>query len=109
MAVVNLQSILDRIEILNGGETKDVYVSLLEDLTDSFGGSGASDEISTLKAKIEELEGKVKETEETWRNKYIERFKQPSDSKEEKEEEAEVEEEKDYFTEEELEEEWKNG
>lgn len=112
MAVVDLQSILDRIEILNTGETKDLYISLLEDLTDSFGGAGnTTDEIETLKLQMEDLEKKAEEIEETWRNKYIARFKQPADTekKEEEKEEEEKEEEKDYFSEEEIKEEWKNG
>ena len=107
MAVVELKDIIDRLEILNTDEHKDIYVSLLEDITDSFGDGGK--EISELRKQIEDLEAKVKEVDDSWREKYIQRFK--DGKKEEVKEEVEVkeedEEEKTELSPEELVEEWK--
>lgn len=110
MAIVAMEDILNRLDILNKDDTKDLYVSLLEDITDSFGGNDNA--LADLKEKLEEAERKISETEEFWRNKYIERFK-GNDSKDSLEDEsaaANQEEEEtvsNSFSEEELIEEWK--
>lgn len=109
MAIVAMEDILNRLDILNKDDTKDLYVSLLEDITDSFGGNNNA--LADLKEKLEEAERKISETEEFWRNKYIERFK-GNDSKESPEDKSAANQEEeetvsDSFSEEELVEEWK--
>lgn len=114
MAVVELKDIIDRLEILNTDEHKDLYVSLLEDITDSFGDGG--EEISALRKQIEDLEAKVKEVDDSWKEKYIQRFKEGNkeevkgETKEEGKEEGKKnsEEKKSELSMEELVEEWKN-
>lgn len=65
------EELLDIVKQLLDGRTDDEAISILEDFADS-----RPDETNEaeLQAKVEELTKQVKDTDEAWRQRYIERF-----------------------------------
>lgn len=75
MAIVSKDELIKQIkEALGDNITSDLGISLMENVTDTIGSLGDTKNIDELNKTIKELEEKVKTTEETWRNKYVERF-----------------------------------
>lgn len=104
MAVRTSEEIIKDLEFLNDGDTKELYVKLLEDITDSV--NGDSVRIGELESALEDQKKLVEE----YREKYISRFKngkKEEEEVEEEKEEEEVEEEKEV-TIEDVEEVWKD-
>lgn len=95
MAVKSKEELLGSIKTIIGDTPSDEALSLLEDISDTLDSStgGSSDED---KKKIEELEKRVKETDDMWRKRYTERFFNP---KEKDSEDDETEDEEDDETE----------
>lgn len=71
MAKVSKEELLKKANVVIGDNPSDDALSLLEDITDSFGDNSASVEAAK---RIEELENKVKTVEAEWRKKYRDRF-----------------------------------
>jgi hypothetical protein len=89
MAIVDKQSLLDRI---TGLGSDDVIISLLEDISDTIDSMETNDkteEIEALQSKVTELEAQVQQVEANWRERYINRFKGVEASEETKEETTE--------------------
>jgi hypothetical protein len=80
MSVKTKDEILSSIKALLGDTISDEGIALLEDVSDTLDKStgGSSDED---KKRIEELEKQVKDTDAMWRQKYTDRFLNPSTDK----------------------------
>lgn len=104
MAIRKAEEIISDLEILNDGDTKELYVKLLEDITDSVNGDTVR--IEELEAALEEQKKLVEE----YREKYISRFKdgKKEEEHEEEEENEEEEEQEKEVTIEDVEEVWKD-
>lgn len=80
--VVTKDELLKQIkEALGDKLSSDEGISLIENVTDTIGSLGDTDKIDALNKEIETLKETVKTTEETWRNKYTERFYSGTDDK----------------------------
>ncbi len=70
MAVVSLEDIKSRIMNFNGTNTDDDYISIMEDVTDTF---------SDISPKIDDMEkiinDRVAEKDREWRERYTARFR----------------------------------
>lgn len=66
----NLNEILDSAKTLFEGNSSDEVLNFLEDLQDSY----TEQDITSYETKISELEQKVADTENEWREKYKARF-----------------------------------
>lgn len=77
MAVKTKDELISSIKSLIGDTPSDEGIALLEDISDTLDNSSGSSSDEDKK-KIEELENKVKEIDESWRKKYIDRFETPS-------------------------------
>lgn len=75
MAVVSKEELIANIKDYIGERTDDESIAILENVTDTLDSFG-----DDRTEEIEELERKVKEVEETWRKKYIERFSVSTES-----------------------------
>ena len=67
------EDVLKALKDYIGDDTGDSAIELMETVSDAINESDAS-EIETLKGKVAELEQKVVDTENTWREKYMKRF-----------------------------------
>jgi len=65
--------ILSQLKVILKDDTSDEAVSLLEDITDTLDDTD-TDVLEDYKKRVEELETRVKETEDFWRSKYTDRF-----------------------------------
>lgn len=101
MAVRTAEELIESISVLNTDDTKDLYVSLLEDITDSI-----PKDLAEIRQKLADAEEKAKQVEDEWRERYINRFGGLEESKAETQEEEtpEVEEKEEYTTEDMIEE-----
>lgn len=105
MAIRKAEEIIEDLAFLDKDDTRDIYIKLLEDITDSMDDIRYSDLEDALK--------KAQEETESYKTKYIERFK--SGKKEDEMEDIKTEE--DVTKEDEIEEvsiedikeDWKNG
>lgn len=80
MSVKSKDELLKSLKTVIGDNTSDEVLTLIEDITDTLDNStGSSSEED--KKKIQELENKVKETDEMWRKKYTDRFFNPDTNK----------------------------
>ena len=75
------EELLEKVKTYVGDRTDDETISLIEDVSDSM---EVTDDSEKWKEKFEELDNQ-------WREKYIVRFSEPSDVKEDEIEELEVE------------------
>lgn len=77
MSVKTKEELLSSLKTIIGDTPSDEAIALLEDVSDTLDKSagGSSDED---KKRIEELEKQVKETDTMWRQKYADRFLNPS-------------------------------
>lgn len=66
----SLNEILDSAKVLFEGNSSDEVLNFLEDLQDSY----TEQDITSYETKISELEQKVIDTENEWREKYKGRF-----------------------------------
>ena len=67
------EDVLKALKDYIGDDTGDSAINLMETVSDAINETDAS-EIETLKGKVAELEQKVVDTENTWREKYMKRF-----------------------------------
>lgn len=72
MAKLSREDLINSIVDYIGEDKSDNAITLIENVTDSIEDSV---DVSSYEARITELEKKVEETENTWREKYISRFK----------------------------------
>lgn len=79
MAVVSKEVIMNRLNEFAGEESTDEVIALLEDVADTL--DSLSDNTSLVE-RVSELESKINETENYWRNKYRERFYRGSEEEE---------------------------
>jgi len=79
MAVKSKEELLSTIKSVIGDTPSDEAIVLLEDVSDTLDNSTGSSSDEDKK-KIEELEKKVKDTDDIWRKRYTERFFNPSDN-----------------------------
>lgn len=76
MAVKSKDELIKSIKSLLGDTPSDDGIALLEDISDTLDNSSGSSSDEDKK-KIEELENKIKEVDESWRKKYVDRFETP--------------------------------
>jgi hypothetical protein len=79
MAVKSKEELLSNLKSVIGDTPSDEAIALLEDVSDTLDNSTGSSSDEDKK-KIEELEKKVKDTDDMWRKRYTERFFNPSDN-----------------------------
>lgn len=75
MAVVGKEELITSIKDYIGERTDDESIVILENVSDTLESLGED-----RTGEIEELKRKVKEVEDTWRKKYIERFSVSADT-----------------------------
>lgn len=78
MAVKSKDELLSSIKSIIGDTPSDEALTLLEDVSDTLDNSTGSSSDEDKK-KIEELEKKVKDTDTMWRQRYADRFLNPSE------------------------------
>lgn len=71
----SLEDLMSSANALFEGNSSDEVLNFLEDLTDSY----TEQDVTSYEAKISELEQKVKDTENEWREKYKARFFEPKE------------------------------
>lgn len=70
------EELLSQIKVIIGDNTSDEVLTLLTDINDTLDGS-TDTEVVELRQKVTDLETKVKETDEAWRQKYRDAFFSP--------------------------------
>lgn len=71
----SLEDLMSSAKSLFADNSSDEVLNFLEDLTDSY----TEQDVTSYETKISELEKKVKDTENEWREKYKARFFEPKE------------------------------
>jgi hypothetical protein len=71
--------LINDIQAILGENSSDDAIALLENVSDTLDSVNNTD-IETLQRQLQEANDKIRETDENWRKKYIERFKAPIDT-----------------------------
>ena len=79
MSIKSKDELLTNVKSLLGDNLSDEGIALLEDISDTLDSSTGSSSDEDKKT-IAELEQKVKDTDSMWRQKYADRFLNPSNS-----------------------------
>jgi hypothetical protein len=75
MSKKSLDELMSSAKTLFADNSSDEVLSFLEDLTDSY----TEQDVTSYEDKISELERKVEDTENEWREKYKARFFEPKE------------------------------